>query len=407
MRDPVFKLLDGQFPCLIEDSIIGLKAFIVIDSSIRGRAVGGLRMREDTSLEEIKSLARNMTLKSGFLGLPQGGAKAGIVANGENLLPEKKMELLKRFAEIARPILYGRRYLVGPDMNTSASEIDCMLESIEEGVVKRTHGNSGYYTALSVLVAASQSAEIKETVFENSTVAIEGFGSVGSNVARLFSEKGSKIIAVSTSQGAIYNPNGLDVRKLLTLNEEYGNRFVLKQGNWEMISLSHLLELSCYFLVPAAQSSSIHAKNASKIQAKIVCPGANCAVTLQAEKILMDKDILSVPSFISNCGGILGNAMEFTGIPLGKIEEIFFHQLAQRIRKSLELSISKNVFPRKIAEEYAFKNFSKIKHKAEIKSAANTLFWGALQVFKRSRLIPKLVVQAYSERYFKKMLEKW
>jgi glutamate dehydrogenase (NAD(P)+) len=407
MNDPVFESLDGQFSCIIEDSTMDLKGFIVIDSSINGRAAGGLRIMEDTSFEEIKDLARNMTLKFGFLGFPQGGAKSGIVANGENLTPERKMKLLKRFADIAKPLLYERRYVIGPDMNTSAGEIDHMLESMGEKVVKRTYGNSGYYTALSVLVAALQSAEMKGIGFKNSTAAIEGFGSVGSNVAKLFSEKGIKITAVSTSLGAICNQSGLNVRELLALKEKYGNSFVLGQGDWKKIALSDLLELPCDFLVPAARGKAIGAKNASRIQTKIVCPGANIPVTLQAERILKDRGILSMPCFVSNCGAVLGGAMEFTGISLQKINEIFFQQLSRRIRKALQLSIYSSEFPRRIIEAHAIKNFARVKRKAEEKNLENTLFWNAVRVFKRSKIIPEFLVRAYSERYFIEMLETW
>jgi glutamate dehydrogenase/leucine dehydrogenase len=93
----------------------------VIDSNINGRSVGGVRIMEDTSLEELKNLARGMTLKSGFLGLPLGGSKGAVIADGENLSREEKIKLLKRFVEIVKPLVYEKRYRLGPDMNTSAS----------------------------------------------------------------------------------------------------------------------------------------------------------------------------------------------------------------------------------------------------------------------------------------------
>ncbi len=404
MKDPVFESLDGQFSSFIDDSTIGLHGFIVIDSSINGRSVGGLRMMKDTSIEEVKDLARSMTLKCGFLGIPQGGAKAGIIANGENLSAKRKMELLKRFAEIAKPLLYERRYVIGPDMNTSGNEIDQMLELVGEKVVKRTHGNSGYYTALSVLVTALECSRMKTIEFKDSIVIIEGFGSVGSNVARLFSKKGCKVTGVSTSSGAIYNQNGLDIPELLKLKERYGSKLVLHKGNWEQFSPSELLELPCDFLVPAARFKSINSNNASRIQARVVCPGANIPVTLQGEKILKDRGIFSVPDFVSNCGGLLGNALEFTGISMQKIEKIFFQQLSKRVLDVLEVSIISDVIPRKAIEDYALQNFIKVKNEVESNSMSNILFWRAVRVFKTSRIIPKFFVQAYSERYFRKKL---
>jgi hypothetical protein len=280
-------------------------------------------------------------------------------------------------------------------------------ESIGEKVVKRLHVDSGYYTALSVLVTALESAQLTGIDFRSSTTVIEGFGSVGSNVARLFSERGSKIVAVSTSSGAIYNQNGLNVKELLALKQKYGNKFVLQKWDWKKIPLYCLLELPCDLLVPAALGRSINTRNASKIEAKVVCPGANIPVTFEAERILTDRGILSVPFFVSNCGGVLGNSMQFWGIPPRKIEIYFFQHLADRYRKALQLIIPSSDYPRKIMEDYALKNFSKVKRRAETKSLKNTIFWHGVRVFKSTKIIPKLLVQAVSERYFREKLEAW
>ena len=124
MDEKIFESLDGQMCCIIEDSSVGLKGFIVCDSTINGKGAGGIRMVEDTSLQEVRELARSAILKSGFLGLPEGGIKAGIVADGSSIPKENKMLLLKRFGEIARPLLLGRRYITGPDMYTTQDEIN-------------------------------------------------------------------------------------------------------------------------------------------------------------------------------------------------------------------------------------------------------------------------------------------
>ena len=407
MSEKVFESLEGQMCCIIEDSSVDLKGFIVSDSTINGKGAGGIRMIEDTSLNEVRELARSAVLKSGFLGLPEGGIKAGIVADGSSLPKEKKIILLKRFGEIAKPLLLGRRFITGPDMCTSQEEINEMLTHIGEKFVKRTHGKSGYYASLSVISAGVQSAAMKEIRLENATVAIEGFGEVGSNTAKRFHEKGSKIIAVSTRDGAIYNKNGLDIENVLELKKKFGDKFVLKKDNWKSIPLEGLLEIECDLLVPCARGHVINSTNGSKIRAEIVCPGANCAVTLEGEKILKEKGILSVPFFIANCGGLLGNSMEFSGLSDEKIRELFFNQLGRKIRRALELGLSYRGIPRVAVEEYSAKNFKKIKRKAEEKTFFNFVFWSALNVFKKTRIIPAFVVRPYSERYFKKILETW
>lgn len=406
-KDPVFESLDSQMICEIKDSSMGLKGFIIIDSNINGKSVGGLRMIEDTSLSELSDLARGMTLKSGFLGFPQGGAKSAILVDGENISKKEKKRLLKRFGEIALPFLKGRRYVIGPDMNTNNDEIEEMLSSIGEKTVHHSEGNSGYYTALSVLVAGIEAAKLKNVDLSNSTVAIEGFGNVGSNVAELFEKKGAKIIAISTSSGAIYNANGLPIKKLLQLKNTFGNELVLQKGDWNKILFRSLLELECDFLIPAARGSTITAANAAKVSAKIVCPGANTPVTFKAEKILKKKGILSVPFFVSNCGGLLGNAMDFSGIPEKRIREIYFNHLRKKIGRVLKLSVDSQEYPRKYAEQYAIQNFEKSKRLSEKKSLFNFIFWKSVKIFKKTRLLPKFVVRIYAEKYFTKLLEKW
>ncbi len=407
MTDPVFKSLDGQLYCLIQDSSAGLKGFIVIDSSVNSQSAGGLRMIKDANLDEVKDLARGMTLKSGFLGLPKGGAKSAIVADIEKISKEKKMFLLKRFAEIAKPLVKKRVYGIGADMNTSQKEVDSTMHAIGEKSVKRTKGISGYFTALSVFIAAIESAKLKNIELENASVAIEGFGSVGLNAAKLFHKKGSKIIALSTHHGAIYNENGLDIEKILQLQKKHGNKFVLQKGNWKKIPLLKLLELKCDMVVPCGRGYSINEKNASKIKAKIVCPGSNSPVTWKAEKILHKRKILSVPFFVSNCGGRLGNAIDFTGVSKHKIESMYFAYLSKRIQKMLKLCENSKDFPRKFAENFALKNFEKVKKKTETKTLFNKIFWNLLQFFKKSRLIPQFIVAWYAEKYFKKLIQRW
>ena len=407
MNDPVFESLDGQFSSFIDDSTIGLHGFIVIDSNINGRSVGGLRVEKNTTIEETKELARSMTLKCGFLGLNRGGAKASIIADGENLYSHIKMKLLKRFAEIAKPLLCESRYAIGSDMNTPANEIDRMLEFIGEDVDKsKKLGNSGYYTALTVFITALEYAIFKKIDLTSSTIVIEGFGSVGSNAAKLFAKKGCKVIAISTSSGAIYNQNGLNITELLKLKERDGSKLVLHKGNWEQLSHSELLELPCDFLVPAARGKSINAKNASRIQARVICPGANIPVTLQGEKILKDRGLFSVPFFVANCGGVLGDCMEFEGILLQKIKEVFFQQLSKRIRSALEFSIMSDDFPRKAMENRVLENFLRIKKKTETKSVPNISFWSVAKVLKTTGFIPRFVVQTYWEKYYENLLRK-
>lgn len=196
--------MDGQIVIEVEDKKIGLLGYIAIDSTVNGRSSGGLRMMPDVTLFEIRNLARVMTYKYGFVGLPIGGAKAGI-ATPADASSEKKMSLLYRFGELTHDVIKKRLYLPGPDMNTSVDEINLMLANIgkeyDRGKLKF---DTGFYTALSVLANSKSGIKYLNMDYPDIEVAIEGFGSVGSALANLLFEEGAKIVAISTSKGAIY-----------------------------------------------------------------------------------------------------------------------------------------------------------------------------------------------------------
>ncbi len=185
---------------------------LAIHSCFQGSARGGIRIAQDVSVEEIRELAEDMTLKFGFLGLPQGGAKAGIRADPD-APEEQRFACLKAFGQALLPLLRTKVYLPGADMATTAPMIRRML--VELGVrvpARELRGErSGHFTALGVLTGIRHAAGAIQLGLRGATVAIEGFGKVGAPLARMLAAAGAKIVAVSTSHGALYRPDGLDV----------------------------------------------------------------------------------------------------------------------------------------------------------------------------------------------------
>jgi len=404
MEDYKFEF-GSQLICHIIDEKLGLLGYIVIDSSIDGHSCGGLKMLPDVSIPELQGLARVMTLKFSFLGMSEGGAKAGII--GDPSMPqEEKSALLRTFAEIASPLLKTRAYVPASDMGTTNQEIRHMLESIglklPQSKYKRKE-EGGFYTSFSVFAGAAAAAKHINLGLSQSTIAIEGFGKVGSSVAKVFSQKGTKVVAISTVKGAIYNPDGLDVDRLILLKDEAGEDVINAYREAKKIEKSELLTLDVDILSPCAGQHSINLGNVEDIKAKIVSPGANIPVTREAAQVLYRKGKLYLPDFITNCGGILGGNMELAGLSEKFIENFIIQELGRKMSEILEVSQKKNLSPVEIAEMEIEEKFSRIKAKDREKTPRNRLFDFALKVYKKN-LIPKGLVKVYAPRYFKARL---
>jgi len=397
--------LGSQLICNVTDKKLSLLGYIVIDSTINGESCGGLRMLPDVSIPELQGLARVMTLKFSFLGMSEGGAKAGIVAD-PSMPHEKKLALLRTFAEIASPLLKTRAYVPASDMGTNNQEIKYMLKSIGLKVPQNKFGtneNGEFYVAVSVLAGAERAARHINLDLSQSTLAIEGFGKIGSSVAKVFSQKGTKVVAISTIKGAIYDPDGLDVDKLIQTKDEVGEDVVNVYKKVKKIEKSELLTLDVDILSPCARHYSINLKNAEKIRAKIICAGANIPVTRDAEKILYGKGKLYLPDFVTNCGGILGSNMEIAGLSGQFIKNFIIKEIGNKISEIIEASRKKNMSPVEIAEMEAAKKSARIKTKSKEKTLKNRLFNIALKVYKKN-LIPKLFAKFYAPRYFRARL---
>ena len=347
---------------VVIDEGLNLKGYLAIDSIVNGRCYGGLRMSPDLSPDLMAQLARVMTLKYGFIGLPLGGAKAGVVADPEMPL-ESKRELLKNFGQALEPFLKTRSYIPGGDLGTTDDDINFMLASIGLKVRRRglTFALSGFYAGISVFTAAVAAARHISLDLNRASVAIEGFGSVGASAARMFWERGIRVAAISTSQGAIYDEAGLDVSELVRLRDRAGSQVVNLFDRGEKIDKSQLAELDIDIFSPCAQSYSITADNASRITAKIISPGANVPITSDAEPILFQRRILVIPDFVANCGGVLGVSMKQTGLKEDYVRQFIEEKIGEQVTEVIETVERENVTPRVYAERIAEERFLKAK----------------------------------------------
>ncbi len=402
MNDPFFTKLEAEVIKKVEDPKIGLKGYLIIDSTINDRSIGGLRMTDSVSQEEIHYLARSMTLKQSFVGIPRGGAKAGIVAS-EMMSESEKGVLLKRFGQLISDDLKNRKYVSGSDMGTNTHLINKMYDGGNFKITKRSTGspNSGYFTSLSVMLAIEECLKIKGLEIKKCTFAIEGFGSVGSTLALRLYKKGGRVIAVSNRDGAIYKKEGLNIPELIDLKTQ-NRKWILDYPNAQKISHAELLKLSVDVLCPCALDSTINRNNMKDIKAKIICAGANNPVTTEADHYLFEEGILYLPDFATNCGGVLGNAMEFMGLDENSIQNLIKETITPKYRKIYEISQRIQKTPREIGLKITEQNFARMKSDNKKKTIKSKIFNIALGYYRRG-LIPKFLVKNYSYRYFKKL----
>lgn len=380
------------------DQVLG---YVVIDSFIGQRATGGLRMLPDVNEAEIRDLARTMTLKHGFLGIPRGGAKAGVRSDPEVSEAERRQRL-SEFARAIAPLLRQHIYAPAPDMGTTNADIRFVLESAGMRVPRRERHNiqSGPYTAHSVFVAMQRAARHLGLDLAACRVAIEGFGKVGAPLARLVFDAGARVVAISTSRGALYDPRGLDVPRLIELTAQFGSRVVEMYRDAERLDCAALLELPVEILAPCARSNSIHAENAVRVAARVTCPGANNPLTPEAERVLFARGVLCVPDFVANCGGVLGSIMEYAAVSPARILALIERRIGARISWILQTAAAQNVPPREIAVAYAMQRAEQIQRAAQ-PTLARALFDVGQEIY-RHGWMPRALVAPLAQRYFER-----
>jgi len=331
--------------------------YLVLDSIVENRSCGGLRMSTGLTLDEVRNLARNMTLKYSFLGIPMGGAKAGIKVNGL-LTPKRRRLIFAESGRILSKFIKSRFFIPGTDMGTSEEDVALLMNTAKgqkDDCQNIKLNKNVEYTGRTMASSARQVIKLR-----NADVAIEGFGKIGISAARIFSENGANIVAVSTIKGAIQNRNGLDIDKLIGLKNKHGDDLVNVFDEGQKIEKHRLLELPIDLLLPCAESWAINSTNAEKVRAKVICPGANMPLTDQAEEILFKRGIVCVPDFVSNSGTVLGSYMA-DYIDEKQIKEIINNEFGQMVHNLMKTSQEMNTYLKQVAIEIAIQRFQAMK----------------------------------------------
>jgi glutamate dehydrogenase/leucine dehydrogenase len=354
------------------DPKTGMKGILVIDNTALGPGKGGIRMTPSVNVEEVFKLARTMTWKCALAELPFGGAKSGIIADSKKISKEEKKALVQAFSRALKPVC-PKLYVAAPDMNTSEEEMRWFAEAngswksctgkprdmcIDNVCgIPHEYGSTGLGVAYSTLVTV----EHANLDIKNVSVAIEGFGNVGSFTAKHLSELSAKIVATSDSKGTIYNPEGLDFEKLSKVKKETGSVINYKPG--ELLGNEELFELPVDVLIPAAIPDVINKNNVNRVKAKIIVEGANIPIPHDVERILHKRGVLISPDIIANAGGVISSYAEYTGRSVKDMFRLVKRKISKNTKMILDIAKEKNIFTRDAAMEIAQERVRKAMNK--------------------------------------------
>ncbi|SIR64065.1 glutamate dehydrogenase GdhB [Natronorubrum thiooxidans] len=289
---------------------------------VRGPYKGGLRYHPEVTAAECTGLSMWMTWKCAVMDLPFGGGKGGIAVDPKSLSSDETERLTRRFAEELRDVVGPTKDVPAPDMGTDAQTMAWFMDaySMQQGetvpgvvtgkppVIGGSYGREEA-PGRSTAIITREVIEYDGRDLSETTVAVQGFGSVGANAARLLEDWGATIVAVSDVNGAIYDPDGLSTHDVPTHEEE--PEAVLEQDAPETISNEDVLELDVDVLIPAAVGNVITADNADAIAADIVVEGANGPTTFAADAILAERDVQVIPDILANAGGVTVSYFEW------------------------------------------------------------------------------------------------
>jgi glutamate dehydrogenase (NAD(P)+) len=289
----------------------------------RGPYKGGIRYHPEADVDEVRALASLMTWKTALVDVPFGGAKGGVQVDPTGLSRTELERLTRRYTDQIAHIIGATRDIPAPDMNTNAQTMSWILDQYG-----RKHGHTtqivtgkpvalgGSYgreeaTGRGVVVVTDEAAsDVGYGDPSDVTVAIQGFGNVGSWAARLAAERGYKVVAVSDVKGGVYAPQGLNIDKVVT--HVRGSGSVVEMPDTEPVSNHELLELDVDVLIPAALGEVITHDNADRIRARIIVEGANHPVTPVADRILTERGVTVIPDILANAGGVTVSYFEWT-----------------------------------------------------------------------------------------------
>jgi glutamate dehydrogenase (NAD(P)+) len=294
----------------------------VLYNTSRGPAKGGIRFDLQVTLEEVKALAAWMTWKCAVVNLPFGGSKGGVVCDPFKLSAGELERLTRRYTAGIIATLGPDSDVPAPDVNTNERVMAWVMDTysmhmrhtvtaVVTGKPVEMGGSLGRReaTGRGCMIVTKEALKHLGMPMQGTTVAVQGFGNVGSVAAQLLQREGCKIVAISDKSGGYYNKSGVDIEAALTYVKQHRGLEGFKGG--DQITNDDLLTLDVDVLLPAALENVITSKNAAKIRAKVICEGANGPTTAGADSVLDEKGIFVIPDILANAGGVTVSYFEW------------------------------------------------------------------------------------------------
>lgn len=353
----------------IYDPDTRMRGVLVIDNTAMGPGKGGIRFQPTVTPYEVFLLARAMTWKCALANLPFGGAKGGIIGDPTKV---NRVAWIKAYAKAIKPYV-PLQYVAATDMGTNemdmavfAHEIGdmkaCTGKPIELGGIPHELGTTGYGVALAVdtVLKLLKSFNVLDLDPREARIAIQGFGNVGSYTAKFLDEMGYKIVAINDVSACIYSEEGLDIPKIM---KELRN---LRRK----IRYPELVGLECYnkeerdkiyrvpvdIFIPAAGSFTINEETVTYLlssKVKLIVEAANIPTTPNAEKLLRENNVMLLPDFLVNAGGVIGSYIEYIGGTVKQAFDYIQYKIVNNVRQVLTKSFETGRWPREIALEIA------------------------------------------------------
>jgi glutamate dehydrogenase (NAD(P)+) len=312
-----------HFPVEFDDGSFGVfTGFRAQHNIARGPAKGGLRYHPAMTLDDCRALAMFMTWKAALVDLPFGGAKGGVVCDPRRLSESELERLTRRFTTEISLLVGPEKDIPAPDLGTDWRVMAWIMDTVSmhagysvaasvTGKPTEIGGSAGRYTATGrgLTTVTLQAMRDAGRAVEGATLAVQGFGQVGSQTAALLGALGMRVVAVSDSAGGVYDGNGLDLPALHAHRREGGR--VSDFAGGEHISNQELLALDVDVLAPCAVESQVTMANAPRIRARVITEGANAPVTPDAEDYLAGNGVLTIPDILANAGGVIVSYFEW------------------------------------------------------------------------------------------------
>ena len=369
--------LTVNFPVKMDNGDIKMfTGYRIQHSSTRGPCKGGIRFHPDVDMNEVRALSAWMTFKCAIANIPYGGAKGGVTCNPSELSEGELERLTREYTKQISPLIGPNKDIPAPDVNTNAQIMGWLMDtystlnggypikSVVTGKSLDIGGSLGRpeATGRGVMLVTTALASKLGIDIKNCTVAVQGFGNVGSIAALLISRAGAKVVCVGDHTAAFYCEDGLNIEEMIEYSNSNGKILKgYKAKNVKEIEKSDLLFQDVDFLIPAALENQITAENVNNIKAKYIVEAANGPTSYEADQILAKNGIPVIPDILANSGGVIVSYFEWVqnlqsfSWTLDEVNSRLANQIIGAFNEVYELSVNETVSLRMAAYRIALR----------------------------------------------------